>query len=135
MTYTPPPTLQEALDRLPRGLMAHVERVVAEARRLARVYGLDEERVTLAAWGHDIARGMTEPELLAGAAAAGLATSAVERSQPILLHGPLGAVLLASRHGVTDAEVLAAARHHTTAREGMSLLEKVIFVADKIEPG
>jgi predicted HD superfamily hydrolase involved in NAD metabolism len=47
----------------------------------------------------------------------------------------VAARLLASRFGIEDEEVLAVARWHTTARAGMSALEKVLFLADKVEPG
>jgi predicted HD superfamily hydrolase involved in NAD metabolism len=126
--------LRAAVDALPRGLREHVLRVVEEARRLAQRYGFDEERATIAALGHDLARGHTPAELLREAVEAGLAVSDVERREPMLLHGPLGARLMAERFGVGDEELLAAARHHTTARAGMSALERLVFVADKIEP-
>ena len=125
--------LRAAVARLPRSLAKHVEGVVAEARRLARVHGADEERAALAAWGHDIARALSPPELLTEARRLGLAVDPVEESAPILLHGPVAAEMLCRDYGVDDTEVLAAARYHTTGRAGMSTLEKVVFVADKIE--
>lgn len=126
--------LQQAVGGLPPGLRDHVLRVVDEARRLADRHGIDEQRAVVAALGHDLARGMPTATLLREAEAAGLSISDIERANPILLHGPLGAHLLATRFSVADAEVLAAARHHTTARPGMSALERLIYVADKIEP-
>ncbi|MGQ9572795.1 MAG: bis(5'-nucleosyl)-tetraphosphatase (symmetrical) YqeK [Dehalococcoidia bacterium] len=128
--------LKAAIGHLPRGLADHIERVVAEARRLAaRFQDLDGERVELAAWGHDIARALSPQELLARVHELGLEVDPVEEQAPILLHGPVGAEILRHQYGIDDAEVLAAARFHSTGRAGMSLLEKVIFVADKIEPG
>ncbi len=128
--------LKAAIGRLPRGLAEHVERVVAEADRLAAgLKELDREQLELAAWGHDIARALSRRELLARARGFGLEVSPVEEEAPILLHGPVGAEILRQEHGIDDPEVLAAARFHSTGRAGMSLLEKVIFVADKIEPG
>ncbi len=128
--------LKAAIGRLPRGLAEHVERVVAEADRLAATFKeLDREQVELAAWGHDIARALSRRELLARARGFGLEVSPVEEEAPILLHGPVGAEILRQEYGIDDPEVLAAARFHSTGRAGMSLLEKVIFVADKIEPG
>ncbi len=127
--------LKAAIGRLPRGLAEHVERVVAEADRLAAGFeDLDKQQVELAAWGHDIARALSHQELLARAHGFGLEVSPVEEEAPILLHGPVGAEILRQEHGIDDREVLAAARFHSTGRAGMSLLEKVIFVADKIEP-
>jgi len=128
--------LKAAIGRLPRGLAEHVERVVAEADRLAAGFEeLDREQVELAAWGHDIARALSRQELLASARGFGLEVSPVEEEAPILLHGPVGAEILRQEYGIDDLEVLAAACFHSTGRAGMSLLEKVIFVADKIEPG
>jgi predicted HD superfamily hydrolase involved in NAD metabolism len=125
--------LEAAVAELPRGLREHVERVVVEARRLAARHGIDEKRAVIAALGHDLMRGHRPDELLREAEAAGT-PSAVERSEPILLHGPLSAKLMRERYGIDDHEVLAAARYHTTARAGMGALERLIFVADKIEP-
>jgi len=128
--------LKAAIGRLPRGLAEHVERVVAEADRLAAgLRGLDREQVELAAWGHDIARALSRQDLLARARGFGLEVSPVEEEAPILLHGPVGAEILRQEYGIDDPEVLAAARFHSTGRAAMSLVEKVIFVADKIEPG
>jgi predicted HD superfamily hydrolase involved in NAD metabolism len=128
--------LKAAVARLPRGLAEHVERVVAEADRLAAGFKeLGREQVELAAWGHDIARALSRRELLARAHEFGLEVSPVEEEAPILLHGPVGAEILRRDYGIDDPEVLAATCFHSTGRAGMSLLEKVIFVADKIEPG
>jgi predicted HD superfamily hydrolase involved in NAD metabolism len=126
--------LEQAVGELPRGLREHIERVVVEARRLAGRYGIDEERAAIAALGHDLARGQRPADLQREAQAAGLMPSEIERSEPILLHGPLSAQIMAERFGVDDDEVLAAARYHTTGRAGMSAMERLIFVADKIEP-
>ena len=127
--------LEEAVAELPSGLGDHVTRVVVEARRLAERHDVDAERAAIAALGHDLARAIKPPELLRRAEDAGLDPSAIERSEPILLHGALSALAMAERFDIEDAEVLAAARYHTTARAGMSALERLIYVADKIEPG
>jgi len=126
--------LRAAAARLPPGLAEHVEGTVAEARRLARRYSIDEEQVELAAWGHDLARAFSPQELLAAARRFGLEISPAEEQAPILLHGAVAAEMLRRDYGIDDPQVLAAARFHTVGRAGMSLLEKVIFVADKISP-
>jgi predicted HD superfamily hydrolase involved in NAD metabolism len=128
-------TLRATVARLPRGLAEHIESVVAEARRLALLHGVDEERAAVAAWGHDIARALSPSELLAEARRLGLVVDPVEEAAPILLHGPIAAALLSRDYDIDDAEMLATARYHTTARAEMSTLEKVVFVADKIEAG
>ena len=130
----PSPELRAAVARLPRGLAEHIEGTVGEARRLAVLHGADEERAALAAWGHDIARALSPSELLAEARRLGLALDPVEEQAPILLHGAIGAAILSRDYGIDDPDVLAAARYHTTARAAMSTLEKIVFLADKIEP-
>ncbi len=52
----------------------------------------------------------------------------------ILLHGKLGAYYSEHRYGICDSEILTAIHWHTTGKPGMNLLEKIIFVADFIEP-
>jgi len=126
--------LEGAVEELPRGLRDHILRVVAEAQRLAKRHGVDEERATVAALGHDLARAESPSELVRQAEAAGLELSAIERKEPMLIHGALSARILAERFGVEDEEVLAAARYHTTGRPGMSVLERVVYIADKVEP-
>lgn len=127
--------LRETVGGLPAGLRGHVLRVVDEACRLARRHGVDEERAALAALGHDILRARPPSDLLALAASMGVQPDPLEQAAPILLHGPLAARLMAERYGVADPDVLAAAAWHTTARAGMTPLEKVLFLADKVEPG
>ena len=135
MSKAGPESLKAHIDGLPAGLRRHIEAVAGEARRLARLHGVDEERAVLAARTHDIARAMIPDELLRLARELGLNPNEVEETAPILLHGPVAARLLASRYGVEDEEVLASARWHSTGRAGMSALEKVLFLADKVEPG
>ncbi len=135
MSKTGQESLREHIEGLPGGLRRHIEAVAAEARRLARLHGVDEERAALAAWTHDIVRATEPEELLRLARELGLNPNEVEEAAPILLHGPVAARLLGSRYGVEDEEVLAVARWHSTGRAGMSALEKVLFLADKVEPG
>lgn len=61
--------------------------------------------------------------------------SEVERRNPALIHAKLGAYLAAHKYGVTDPEVLSAIRKHTTGTPDMTMLEKIVFLADSIEPG
>jgi predicted HD superfamily hydrolase involved in NAD metabolism len=126
--------LRAAVAALPQGLRAHIERVEDEAVRLAPLHGVDADRARLAALGHDLVRHKKGQELLDLAAAYSLQPDAVERAAPILVHGPVAAAMLARDYGVEDAELLAGIDCHTTARPGMTKLEQVLFVADKVEP-
>ena len=61
--------------------------------------------------------------------------SSVEKKNPSLLHARLGAYLAHEKYGVKDEEIIYAIESHTTGRPGMSMLEKIVYIADYIEPG
>jgi predicted HD superfamily hydrolase involved in NAD metabolism len=126
--------LRSALESLPRGLREHILRVEAEALRLAAMHGVDAERASLSALGHDLVRHLPGDELLALANRYGLAPDAVELAEPILVHGPVAARMLAQDYGVEDIAILDGVDCHTTARAGMAPVEQVLFIADKVEP-
>ncbi|MBM4414720.1 MAG: HD domain-containing protein [Chloroflexi bacterium] len=122
------------LPELPPGLAAHIDRVVALAGPLAQRHGLDVARTLLAAQAHDLLRALPGAALLARAEAAGLPIDPVERAEPMLLHGPLGAHELVAREWVTDAVVLEAVRWHTTGHPDYAPEAWAVFVADKVDP-
>lgn len=126
--------LRAALAKMPQGLAEHVLRVADEADRLAKVHGVDRDAARIAALGHDILRGHSPARLLEVAAEQGFVADDVDLMEPILMHGPLAVAILSEQYGVMDADVLGAVAAHTTARPGMSRLQKLLFVADKIEP-
>lgn len=119
---------------LPRGLLDHLERVSALAAELAVRWSVDPERSALAGYLHDVARAQTPHDLLAKAEYLGLAIHPVEAAVAVLLHGPVGAALVRQELKIADEEVLAAITWHSTGRWGMSNLEKVVFLADKLDP-
>ena len=125
--------IQAEFASRPEGLRLHVERVLVEALDLAHRYDLDPERVTLATWGHDLFRSFPPDEQLRLAAEVGVPVLEADRAEPVLLHGPIAAVVLRERFGVTDDEALAAVRDHTLGASEMPLLAKVILLADKFE--
>jgi predicted HD superfamily hydrolase involved in NAD metabolism len=121
-------------EHLPAGLRRHVQRVVDEARDLAVRWDLDPDRVELAAWGHDLFRAHPPAEQLRLAAEAGIPITPADRAEPVLLHGPIAAIVLRERFRITDDEALAAVRDHTLGAAEMPLIAKVILLADKFEP-
>ena len=128
------PLVQRRVDRLPRGLRAHVLCVVDIARSLARRHGLDEDRAALGALAHDVARAMPGKELLRQAVRLGLPVGEVDQQVPVLLHGPVGAELLRLEDGLDDCSIYDAVRWHTTSHPLMDDLGKVVFLADKLDP-
>lgn len=95
----------------------HVSGVIQTATEMAKQYGIDPEKAALAAKYHDLHR---------------VRDGGAENA---LTHGPMAAETVKKDYGVDDEDVLNAIRYHTTGRPGMSDLEKIIYVADAIEPG
>ncbi|HMO54225.1 MAG TPA: hypothetical protein PJ994_06950, partial [Tepidiformaceae bacterium] len=93
--------IQAEFGSRPEGLRLHVERVLVEALDLAGRYGLDPDRVKLATWGHDLFRSLPPSEQLRMAGEVGVSISDADRAEPVLLHGPIAAVGLRERFGVT----------------------------------
>ncbi len=126
--------LRAALLKVPAGLAEHVIRVVEEAARLSAIYDIDRDAVRIAALGHDLLRAHSAERLLAIADEQGYQLDEVDRMEPILLHGPLAVPILQEQYGVLDGDVLGAVAYHTTAHAWMTPLQKLLFIADKIEP-
>lgn len=85
---------------------------------------------------HDCAKAMHGSELVAICETSHLPMTSVERHNPTaLLHAKVGAYLAEQKYGINDEDILNAIRYHTTGRPEMSRLEKIIYIADYIEPG
>jgi predicted HD superfamily hydrolase involved in NAD metabolism len=123
-----------AMSDRPAGLVRHTKRVVAESIALARCWEVDPERIELAAWGHDLYRAHKPGDLLALAWEWKIPVSQAEEDNAMLLHGPIAAYAMATRFGVSDEDVLQAVREHTLGAPGMSLIAKIVLLADKVEP-
>lgn len=113
---------------------AHTIRVAETAEELAKIHGLDRERVRLAALLHDAARELRQDEFLRAAADFNLPVDEPEKENPKLLHGPVAAELARRELGVEDEAVLEAVRAHTVGSPGMGPIALALYVADKIEP-
>lgn len=128
--------IEEALrGRLDGERLRHTRGVVDAAVAMARRWGADPEKARLAALLHDYAKGLPPERLLELGRRFGVIADPAEEAFPDLLHAPVGAELVREEGLAGDPEVLAAIRWHTTGTPGMGLLEKVIWLADMIEPG
>ena len=112
--------------------LEHTRGVVETAEKLALKYGADVEKAKTAAWFHDIAKNMDVEELDRQVKEKGLEGRLT--GNPDLSHSKVGACLLKDEFGIDDEDILNAVAFHTTGRAGMSTLEKIIFLADAIEP-
>lgn len=91
--------------------LCHVYGVIEEAKKLAETYGVDSKKAELAALFHDSFR-----------------------NKGNLIHGPIAADVMKNTYGIEEEDLCNAVRFHTTGRAGMSSLEKVLYLADAIEP-
>lgn len=119
-------------DRLSEKRFYHSCMVSKEAVKLAERYGCDVEKAEFAGLVHDIEKDKPTNEQLQTIEKYSIILDDVEKAAPKLLHAISGAAVLQYEHNVTDADILNAVRYHTTARAGMSLLEKIIYLADYI---
>ncbi len=115
--------------------LKHTLSVAETAVWLANRFGVDPVQAHLAGMLHDCAKGMDAPTLLQLIRTGGVSADELELSMPALLHAPAGAALAKSQYHVSDQAVLSAIRWHTTGRRNMTPLEKVVYLADMIEPG
>mgnify|MGYP000769741447 FL=1 len=106
--------------------------VVKKAVELAKVYGIDVEIAKKVGITHDIAKEMSNEEMLEYVKANNIEIDEIETVKPSLLHGKIGADIAAKKFGFTQ-DMINAIKWHTTGRENMSMLEKIIYVADKTE--
>ena len=128
MTMKDYETLIASRMRQPR--FKHSKNVAKEAVRLAKKYGADVSRAELAGILHDATKETPEDEPMRYIDKAGIILTPLECSTHKLWHAISGAAFVQVELGITDEDILNSIRYHTTGREGMSLLEKVIFIAD-----
>lgn len=113
----------------------HTLSVAYTAANLAACHGGDIEKALVAGMLHDCAKGLPDHKLLEHCEKHHIPVSKEERRKPSLLHAKVGSYLAHKKYRVSDTDILNAICYHTTGRPEMSLLEKIIFVADYMEPG
>jgi nicotinate-nucleotide adenylyltransferase len=117
-------------DRLYEKRYYHSLCVADEAKRLAKKYGADEEKAYLAGLLHDITKNTSEEEHLKIFKDFGIILSSIELNAQKLWHAISGACYVENILGIKDAEIIDAIRYHTTAKKDMSLLSKILYLAD-----
>lgn len=124
--------LEEIKKHLNPDRLYHSLNVADEAKKLALHYGADEKKAFTAGLLHDIMKNTAPADLLKFFEDNGIMLTKTEQISPKTWHAIAGAVYCERVLGVTDTEILSAIRYHTTGRAGMTLLDKVIFIADFI---
>ena len=113
----------------------HILGVADTAKTMAEHFKLNPNKAYFAGILHDCAKYMSDSELLNICYENNIEVSDSEKKKPDLLHAKVGAFIAQKKYNITDPEILSAIRWHTTGREDMTDLEKIIFSADYIEPG
>ena len=131
---------QRSYSEIVRDLMGdyryeHSVNVAAEAVELAKLYGENEEKAYTAGILHDITKEFPKEEQLRIITDFGIILDNVQQKAPKLWHSISGSVYIQTALDVTDGDIVNAVRYHTTGRANMSLLEKIIYIADYTAQG
>ncbi|MCM1089195.1 MAG: bis(5'-nucleosyl)-tetraphosphatase (symmetrical) YqeK [Muribaculaceae bacterium] len=127
---------KEMEEKLTAKRYEHTLSVAYTAATLAMVHGADKDKALIAGLLHDCAKCLSNKKLLLICRKNSLPVSEIERQNPsALLHAKVGSFLACEKYGIEEEDVLNAIRYHTTGRPDMSLLEKILYIADYIEPG
>ena len=112
----------------------HTCGVAYTSAALAMRWDADVNKAYLAGLLHDCAKGMSDDDRLDICKKKGIYVSEVEYDNPSLLHAKVGAYLAKTVYESDDEDILSAITYHTTGRAEMTLLEKIVFSADYLEP-
>lgn len=129
----------EAASQKLKGMLSekryiHSLGVMETAEKMAMCFGVDPQKAKVAGLLHDCAKGMDKDEMLALCKKLGVKLDPVKREQRSLIHADLGAKMLETEFGITDPDIISAVEYHTLGRENMTDLEKILYLADVIEP-
>lgn len=113
----------------------HSVRTAQTAEKMCVLYGLNKRVGYLAGIAHDMCKELSNDELFELVHEDSQPLSILEQNKPGLLHGRAAAVLIQKNFGVKDRNVVSAIANHTFAAPEICDLGKILFVADKIEPG
>ncbi len=112
----------------------HSKGVQKTAGELAKHYGLDINKAELAGLMHDCVKNLPVEEMLKLCGEFGCELDFTTQREYKLIHAPLGAYYAKNVFGIDDEEIFSAIYYHTTGKADMTLFEKIIFIADVIEP-
>lgn len=113
----------------------HTLGVAYTAASLAMCYDEDINRALMAGLLHDCAKCISNEKKIAICEKHNIPINEVERENPFLLHAKVGSYMAMKQFNIHDQDIINAILNHTTGRPGMSSLEKIIYIADYIEPG
>lgn len=126
--------IESVRSQMPEKRWRHTEGVMATAVLLAERFGGDPEKAELAAILHDVAKYWKTDRMESIIREQGMPEILLEYDKE-LWHAPVGAWAAEQEYGVADEEVLDAIRYHTSGRRKMTKLDKIVCLADYMEPG
>jgi predicted HD superfamily hydrolase involved in NAD metabolism len=135
MKYSREQLIEMVSGQMPEKRWMHTLGVMQTAVELAEKYGADPVKADLAAILHDVAKYWPVEQMRAVIEESSESNKELLQHDKQLWHSEAGFIIARKDYGVEDAEVLNAIRWHTSGREDMSLLDKVVCLADYIEPG
>lgn len=114
--------------------LKHTIDVAKTAKEMAESFNINPNKAYLAGILHDCAKNMDDNQLFDICSKQNIPISEYEDNNRFLLHAKVGEYLAKTKYGISDEEILSAIRWHTTGKEDMTTLEKIVFSADYIEP-
>ena len=127
--------IEKLRNTLEKKRFEHSINVMNSAVELAKRHGADVEKTQIAGLLHDCAKNYSADMLTSICEKSGVYLDDVTKNEPGLLHAYAGACILKDEYGVDDDEIYDAVFYHTVGKPDMSLITKIIFIADCIEPG
>lgn len=121
-------------EKLPAKRYEHSLGVEYTAGTMAFMYGIDCEKALIAGLLHDCAKYVPNDKKISKCEKRKIPISECEYNNPELLHAKLSAAYAKEKYQVSDKEILSAITYHTTGKPAMTTLEKIIYIADYIEP-
>lgn len=112
----------------------HSLRVIEVAMKLCDIYKVDRDKAYISCLLHDCGKFQDENNLLKHSHKFDIILDEVMMDNKELIHAPLSAKIAEYRYGIDDRDILSAICYHTTGKEDMTLLEKIVFISDYIEP-
>ena len=128
-----PKLIQSELLKLPESLLAHIQRARCVGKEISSMHGIDFFSVDLAIATHDLAKNLSETELIDECKQMEIEISPDYCLVPKLLHGPVAASWLKTKFSVFDKFVIEAVKYHTTGYPDMNPVAKAVFLADKLD--
>ena len=121
-------------EMLPEKRYKHSLNVADCAVKLSEIYGCDKEKAYIAGIAHDCAKCLNKDEVKYYVDKYKIVLDEIEKDNLALSHSLIGSYIAKYEFGINDKDIINAIKYHTTGKEDMDIIEKIIYIADMIEP-